>query len=453
MSTRRAMQLQAAILLALGLFLLNAGCPSLIQPTSTESFPEAGNGGGSVAVDSDMDGNPEAADTGTVSPGIPPGSIAQATDPGTGTSVLLESTGDGDGVQTTCDVQFTGSAGEGACDASLTYLWDIADLQGDAEFTVTVAAVGDVSDLSVTAQSQVSVECGDSVEIVTLDAANPQAILSVAVDVAASSCTATVDVTASVVSAGVAGKAAWITGATSRHVAPIQCVTNAGCVDPDQSICNPQLQICGDGETADACLVHAVNCADPDGSCVSSFYTSYPTACSSGVYSPCYGDAQCAQGYECQNDICKPGPGKGCNVDADCAAGESCLAGGGCAPATRFGYGKGCFMGDGCPEAGGSIDYGLCIGNVCYKIGLQGDDCTQTWVDCEFGLACFSSTGTCELQLAPGEVCTANDQCQGYPATHSCINDVCAPKSPATGSCEEQVDCELGLFCAAGTCG
>jgi len=155
--------------------------------------------------------------------------------------------------------------------------------------------------------------------------------------------------------------------------------------------------------------------------------------CTEGLVPFCAG----GQGV-CLGGTCKPRPGPEAPCEGPCAEGLVCVGGTCRKPAPA---------GESC-ESDLACDAGLvCIGGVCGGLRAAGSPCEQDAV-CAWGARC--NAGRCEA--GPSDCTDAPEQCGNR--TH-CLFDVtetCEPLGAAGAPCENETECQKGLFCSAGAC-
>jgi len=203
----------------------------------------------------------------------------------------------------------------------------------------------------------------------------------------------------------------------------------------------PPEHLCIDGGNTFRTYGHTGTCVLGTGGCE---YPTFDTACPSCASTclPACTPLDCAD-WECvTNGRCQPGPPAICIHD-DIADDTTCVQGtgiegacldGNCLPAGEIS----CLSNPPCLET--------CLGGWCRPRSPPGWPCDPgDDDDCVADLTCVDS----RCRAANGATCTDNDGC-----LEVCINDVCAPRSMATGPCDhdDDNDCVAGLACASGFC-
>lgn len=437
MNERVVLGIEVGLLLALGLFLLNAACANMGNPTLLAGgFDFDGEiQSHTLEVDDGQDGSPEASDTGTTLGGSSdPGVVGQATSPGSGNGAVLEINSDTDTVLATCKHDHAGGAGDTLCSGEIAGAFPIDEVRGNAEFSFTLAATpaDPAPGLALQADASLGIDCGGVVTNALVDLASPLQIVSVPVDPAAQACTVAFTIS-SVVNAATGGTGTVIVTAavTARDVAPMECAHASECSGA-QPLCGPNGR-CQKGIEGEPCAVASLHCS-------TLFCGEY--GCSDGdAGSFSRGAFECSPGYTFDVFECK---GSACNGDGDCPPEAPICTDRGCSATGE--RGDGCLQGFGCRS-------GLCISNVCTEILGPGDDCSVPYTVCDAAYRCFAD-GTCQAPLPAGSSCNANQECQN-PLTHSCLMGTCQPKSPLGGACEESFDCEQPWICnpTTMTCG
>ncbi len=159
----------------------------------------------------------------------------------------------------------------------------------------------------------------------------------------------------------------------------------------------------------------------------------------------------CASDYSCQN-IGYPGTAdrdEECDATQECRIDYVCSGGGFC---TFPGSGN---LGSYCDGTEDCLLGLLCAGSgICANPGDSGtagagDLCTDA-TDCEYGLFCSETDGTCHRRGGLGDACAAHDQCR---ETYYCDEEgTCAARVGNGSACLEASHCTTGLTCWQEVC-
>jgi hypothetical protein len=423
--------------LALALFLLNAGCPSVNLPSTMKS-PPSFDGKTQIAVtevDDFSNGSIDDDDSASLMDVSPPVQLAQASSNNT---VTAELSADADTILFTCAHAFSPSfPGTTDCFGTVTGTFEIAEEAGDAAFTLAlpITPVDPPAQISQSFAATFGIDCGAGQGDFSLSTSSTvrQEIATVPVGEGATECAVSIRFDlARVTSTGVFADITQTASVTARNVAPVECQHESQCGPGERCSADG---LCTLGLEGSTCDVAAVHCNTP-------FCNGFRECSDGHAASFARGGFECSAGYTFEVFECH---GDDCTMDSQCPPERPICTDRGCSETGE--RGDGCSQGFGCRS-------GLCLSHVCTLIAGFSADCSGPNIVCAFGLNCFHSTGTCQDPLGTGEACGGNDECN-FPSD-SCIAGLCSPRSGDGDSCDvgDDADCIGVLPCQnSGICG